>query len=78
MITLRELAMQTQEFRRKHLAAAIALALSVYGTNAAAADVQINTPPGGNFVVKDNAGATTLLQVQGSGPVTIPALPGAG
>lgn len=41
---------------------------------ACAADVQINTPPGGNFVVKDNAGATMLLKVDGSGPVTVPNL----
>lgn len=39
-----------------------------------AADVQINTPPGGNFVVKDNAGANTLLKVDGGGPVTVPNL----
>jgi hypothetical protein len=38
------------------------------------ADVQINTPPAGNFVVKDNAGATTLLKVDGSGAVTVPYL----
>ena len=46
------------------------------GTSGAAyaADVQINTPPGGNFVVKDNTGTNTLLNVQGSGPVTVPNL----
>jgi len=39
-----------------------------------AADVQINTPLGGNFVVKDTAGANTLLTVGGAGPVTVPNL----
>ncbi len=44
---------------------------------AGAADVEVRTPPGGNFVVKDNAGATTLLQVLGTGSVSIPGLPAA-
>jgi hypothetical protein len=44
---------------------------------ACADDVQINTPPGGSFVVKDNAGANTRLKVDGSGPVTVPNLAGA-
>ncbi|WP_277987046.1 hypothetical protein [Pseudolysobacter antarcticus] len=39
-----------------------------------AADVQINTPPAGNFVVKDNAGATTLLMIDSGGVVTVPYL----
>ena len=31
-------------------------------------------PRAGNFVVKDSSGVTTLLQVQGTGPVAIPGL----
>src|ERR1700675_2675873 len=55
---------------------AIAISLLFAGTMGAAyaADVQINTPPGGNFVVKDNAGVNTLLKADGSGPVTVPNL----
>ncbi|WP_277987047.1 hypothetical protein [Pseudolysobacter antarcticus] len=55
---------------------AVALSLLNVGAiaDASAADVQINTPPAGNFVVKDNTGATTLLEVDGSGVVTVPYL----
>ncbi|GEM_PF-4758221 len=55
---------------------AVALSLLNFGVvlEASAADVQINTPPAGNFVVKDNAGAVTLLKVDGSGVVTVPCL----
>jgi len=46
------------------------------GTTAiCAADVEITTAPGGNFVVKDNGGASTLIKVDGTGPVTVPNLP---
>ena len=63
--------------QRRPLAIMISLLFAGAMGAAYAADVQINTPPGGNFVVKDNAGATTLLKVDGSGPVTVPNLPGA-
>ena len=36
-----------------------------------AADVQVNTPPAGSFVVQDNSGSNMLLKVDGSGPVTV-------
>ncbi len=62
--------------RRRLLALVIPMLLC--GTFAFAADVQVNTPPGGNFVVKDNANATTLLKVEGAaGVVTVPNLPAA-
>ena len=54
--------------------AVVALALASGAGIAQAADVQIDTPAGGNFVVKDSTGATTLLQAAGTGPVTIPNL----
>ena len=63
--------------QRRRVAIAISLLFAGALGAAYAADVQINTPPGGNFVVKDNAGATTRLKVDGSGPVTVPNLPGA-
>ena len=55
---------------------AVALSLLNFGAvlEASAADVQINTPPAGNFVVNDNSGAVTLLKVDGSGVVTVPYL----
>lgn len=62
--------------RATSLALALAMLLAFAGVMGAAqaADVQVNTPPGGNFVVKDNAGTTTLLKVDGGGPVTVPNL----
>lgn len=61
--------------RRRTLGLAISLAFVGTMGVGFAADVQINTPPGGNFVVKDNAGSNTLLQVQGGGQVSVPNLP---
>lgn len=62
--------------RRRLLALVIPMLLC--GSVAFAADVQVNTPPGGNFVVKDNANAATLLKVEGAaGAVTVPNLPAA-
>jgi len=60
--------------QRRLLAMTISLLLAGTIGAAHAADVQINTPPAGNFVVKDNAGATTLLMVNGNGVVTVPYL----
>ena len=60
--------------QRRRLAIAISLLFAGTTGAAHAADVQINTPPSGSFVVKDNAGANTLLKVDGSGPVTVPNL----
>lgn len=60
---------------RMVLVTTIAVVFVVAGGVSKAADVEVRTPPGGNFVVKDNAGATTLLQVLGTGAVAIPGLP---
>ena len=58
---------------RRVLFCAAALSL-LTATSADAADVEINTPPGGNFVVRDNANTTTLLRIDGSGPMSVPYL----
>ena len=58
-------------FQRTQIAVATALMLAA--TTALAADVELQSPPGGSVIVKDSAGAVRL-QVQGSGPVTIPNL----
>lgn len=63
--------MNPSPFKRMQIAVATALLLAT--TAPLAADVEVKSPPGGNFVVKDSAGALRL-QVQGSGPVTIPNL----
>ena len=63
--------MNHRPFQKTQIAVATALLLA--GTAAMAADVELQAPPGGNVVVKDSAG-TVRLQVQGSGPVTIPNL----
>ena len=58
-------------FQRMQIAVATALLLAA--TTALAADVELQSPPGGSVIVKDSAG-TVRLQVQGSGAVTIPNL----
>ena len=62
----------TQSLPRRRL---IVLAISLFfaGSTAAvhAADVQVNTPPAGSFVVQDNSGSNLLLKVDGNGPVTV-------
>ena len=63
--------MNPSPFKRTQIAVATALLLAT--TASLAADVEVKSPPGGNFVVKDSAG-TLRLQVQGAGPVTIPNL----
>jgi len=71
--------MSTHAYRRKRLAVAVAMALALASPLAArAADVEIRTPPAGNFTVRDSAGSVLLLQILGTGPVTIPWLTGAG
>jgi len=66
--------MKTHSFKRKHLAAAIAVALALSALPAAAADVEVQTPSGGNFVVKSST-TSLLMQVLGTtGAVTLPFL----
>jgi len=69
--------MKTHDFQRRHLASAIAVAFALCSLPASAADVVVQTPSGGNFVIK-NSTANVLMQVQGTGPVTIPFLTTAG
>ncbi len=60
--------------RRRMMASAISLVfVGIIGV-AFAADVEFNTPSGGNFVVKDSTDMNTLLEVQGGGQVSIPSL----
>ena len=63
--------------RRRLLALIIPMLWCATVGSTFAADVQVNTPPGGNFVVKDSANTATLLKVDGTGPVTVPNLPAA-
>ncbi len=63
--------------QQRAVAIAISLVLATGTAAAYAADVQVNTPPSGNFVVKDSGGSTTLIKVDGAGPVTVPNLPAA-
>ena len=60
----------------RSIGCALALLLGIAAGSAVAADVTINTPADGGFVVKDSADAV-LLEVDALGPVTIPALPDA-
>ena len=57
----------------QRLQIAVATALMLAATTALAADVELQSPPGGSVIVKDSAG-TVRLQVQGGGAVTIPNL----
>ena len=57
--------------QRRLIVLAISLFFAASIGAAHAADVQINTPPGGSFVVQDNSGSNLLLKVDGSGPVTV-------
>ena len=62
-------------FAKRPLAAALAFALAASGQQLRAADVEIRTPPGGNFAVRDSTGALLGLLVNGTdGQVTIPFL----
>ncbi len=65
-----------KQFRRNQLALAVAVALATGSGYTLAADVEIKAPPGGKVVVKDASGATTLLTIDPSGVVIVPALPG--
>src|SRR6185295_13430949 len=62
-------------FARRPLTVALALALATSGQQLRAADVDIRTPPGGNFAVRDSTGALLRLLVNGTnGEVSIPFL----
>ena len=62
-------------FTRRPLTAALAFALAASGQQLRAADVEIRTPPAGNFAVRDSTGALLRLLVNGTnGSVTIPFL----
>jgi hypothetical protein len=66
-------------FARRPLTAALAFALAASGQQLRAADVEIRTPPGGNFAVRDSTGALLGLLVNGiNGEVTVPFLTVAG
>ena len=62
-------------FAKRPLAVALAFALAASGQQLRAADVEIRTPPAGNFAVRDSTGALLGLLVNGTnGQVTIPFL----
>ena len=48
-------------FTRRPLTAALAFALAASGQQLRAADVEIRTPPAGNFAVRDSTGALLRL-----------------
>jgi len=58
---------------RSALFSAMFLILGMSAT-ANAADIEVTTPPAGNFVIRNSANTTTLLRVDGTGPVTVPNL----
>lgn len=63
---------------KRPLALAVAMVLAASGAESIAADVEVRTPAGGNFAVRDSSGALLRLLVNGStGEVTIPFLTGA-
>jgi len=57
---------------------ALSSVLAIANFSAIAADVEVRTPAGGAFAVRNNSGATTVLQAQENGVVTIPSLTSAG
>jgi len=62
------------QYRLRKVALAISLMFAGHLGAAFAADVQVNTPPGGSFVVKDNTNTTTVLKADGGGLVSVPGL----
>jgi BclB C-terminal domain-containing protein len=69
--------MKTRGFQCNRLAGAIIAALALCSSSAMAADVEVQTPASGNFVIK-NSTSNLLLQIQGPGAVTLPFLTTAG
>src|SRR5215471_16602483 len=67
--------MNGRRFRQRPLAIALATSLALGSAKALAVDVEIRTPPGGGFAVRDSAGTLLRLFVNGAtGEVTIPFL----
>ena len=67
--------MNGKHFRRRPLAIALAATLAFSSANALAADVEIRTPAGGGFAVRDSTGSLLRLFLDGStGALSIPFL----
>ncbi len=67
--------MRTKRFKQRPLAIALAGTLAIGGINAYAADVEVRTPAGGGFAVRDSGGSILRLFVDGAtGEVTVPQL----
>src|SRR5436190_22482126 len=67
--------MNGKQFRKRPLAIALAATLAFGNANSLAADVEIRTPPGGGFAVRDSTGTFTRMFLDGStGALTIPFL----
>ncbi len=67
--------MKTNRFRQRPLAIALAATLALGGVRVYAADVEIRTPAGGGFAVRDSTGSLSRLLVNGvTGEVAIPNL----
>ena len=66
--------MKTRRFRRRPLAIALAAVMVMSSQRLLAADVEIRTPAGGGFAVRDNGGTLLRLLVDSSGAMTIPFL----
>jgi len=67
--------MRTNRFKQRPLAIALAATLAFGGVTAYAADVEVRTPSGGGFAVRDTSGTLLRLFVDGiTGEVTVPFL----
>ncbi len=67
--------MKTHSFKQRPLAIALAATIALGSSRLHAADVEIRTPPGGNFAVRDSTGAILRLLVNGTtGEITVPYL----
>ena len=67
--------MKTNRFRQRPLAIALAATLALGGAKVYAAEVEIRTPAGGGFAVRDSTGSLSRLLVNGAtGEVAIPYL----
>jgi hypothetical protein len=65
--------MRTNRFKQRPLAIALAATLAFGGVKVYAADVEVRTPPGGGFAVRDSTGSLLRLLVNGvTGEVTVP------
>jgi hypothetical protein len=67
--------MNTGHFRKRPLAIALAASLAFGYSHVLAADVEIRTPAGGGFAVRDSTGSLLRMFLDGSsGALTIPFL----